>query len=45
MTLLVKVKLLGTFRELYGKDQVAVELKEPTSVRRVSQKLAESLSD
>jgi len=45
MALLVKVKLLGTFRELYGKDQVAVELKEPTSVRRVIQKLAEALSD
>lgn len=45
MTLHVKVKLLGTFRELHGRDQVVIELKEPTAVRRIIKKLAEGLSD
>lgn len=45
MPLQVKVRLLGTFRKLHGKSLVVVELKEPTSVRSVIQKLAEDLSD
>ena len=45
MTINVKVKLLGIFRELYGKDQVIIELEEPTVVRRAIQKLIEGFSD
>ena len=45
MAINVKVKLLGIFRELYGKDQVVIGLKEPTAVRRVIQKLVEGFSD
>lgn len=44
MAINVKVKLQGIFREL-GKDQVVIELKEPTTVKRVIQKLIESFSD
>lgn len=42
MTLNVQVRLIGTFRELYGKEQVAIELKKPTVVRRIIQTLVES---
>lgn len=45
MTLNVKVRLLGAFRELHGEDQVVLVLKKPTPVRRVVQKLVEGLSD
>jgi MoaD family protein len=45
MPLHVKVRLLGTFRKLLGKNHVAIELKEPISVRCVIQKLGEDLSD
>lgn len=44
MAMNVKVELQGIFREL-GKDQVVIELKEPTTVKRVIQKLIESFSD
>lgn len=45
MAITIKVKLQGIFRELHGKDQVVIELKEPTTVRRVIQKLIEGFSD
>ncbi len=41
MTLNVEVRLLGIFRELHGKEHLAIELKEPTAVRRIIQTLVE----
>lgn len=45
MPLLIKIRLLGTFGKVQGRNDAVIELKEPTSVRRVIQKLAEDLSD
>jgi len=42
MTIHVKVKLLGVFRGLSGRDQLPIELKKPAVVREVIQKLVES---
>lgn len=40
----VKVKLLGVFRGLSGKSRLSIELDEPTIMRKLVEKLAESLS-
>lgn len=44
MSVKVKVKLLGVFQTLSGKKEVSVELKEPSTVGEVIQKLVESSS-
>jgi len=43
MVINVKVRPLGVFRGLFGKSQLLVKMEEPTSVRKMIQKLAESL--
>jgi len=42
MTIHVKVKLLGVFRGLSGRDQHPLDLEKPAVVREVIQKLVES---
>jgi len=39
----VKVKFLGVFRELSGKNRVIIEFEDAVTVRRVVQKLTETL--
>jgi len=43
MVINVKVRPLGVFRGLFGRSQLLVKMEEPTSVRKMIQKLAESL--
>lgn len=40
----VKVKLLGVFRGISGKQQLLIKLKKPASIRAVVQKLVELFS-
>ena len=40
----IKVRLLGVFRELSGKSRVTIEFEDTVSVRKVVQRLTESLS-
>jgi MoaD family protein len=40
----IKIKLLGVFRELSGKNRVTAEFKDAVTVRKVLQKLTEILS-
>lgn len=43
MVINVKVRPLGVFRGIFGRSQLLVKMEEPTSVRKMIQKLAESL--
>jgi len=43
MVINVKVRPLGVFRGLFGRSQLLVKMEEPTSVRKMIQKLAEPL--
>jgi len=44
MAIHVKVRLLGVFRGLFEKGWVPMESEEPTTVRKVIQKLTEAFS-
>ena len=44
MVINVEVKFLGVFRQFSGRNHVLVKLEEPSTVRKVIQKLTEAFS-